>query len=97
MIFFRQIKYSTRQSKGQYARLAFMDMDKEARPWDLLRTDIEHVPDDIQNARLKACHSCEMYIKVPGVCIKCGCLMNLKTKLPHAYCPIDKWGKYSSA
>ena len=71
-------------------------MDKEARPWDFLNPEVEYVPEDIQNARLDACHSCELYIKVPGVCKKCGCIMKLKTKLAHAYCPIDKWDKYSA-
>ena len=41
--------------------------------------------------RMQTCLGCEHLIKLTHQCKKCGCLMNLKTKLSEAKCPINKW------
>ena len=41
--------------------------------------------------RMQICLGCEHLIKLTHQCKKCGCLMNLKTKLKDATCPIGKW------
>lgn len=66
-------------------------MDKEAKPWDFLNPNTEYVEKHIKDARLEQCYTCEFYMKVPGLCKKCGCVMALKTALKHASCPIGKW------
>jgi len=49
---------------------------------------IEKVESD---KRMQTCLGCEHLIKLTHQCKKCGCLMNLKTKLKDATCPIEKW------
>lgn len=39
--------------------------------------------------RLEICGKCQYYRR--GRCGKCGCVMNLKTRLRSAHCPINKW------
>lgn len=63
----------------------------KARPWDLLNKNIEHVETELANTRLDICKACPEYIKATHQCKKCGCIMNLKVKLPHASCPLHKW------
>lgn len=65
--------------------------DKEARPWDVLNPAIEKVDDKTYDKRMNICKSCEHFFKPTSQCKKCGCLMNLKAKLPHATCPIGEW------
>jgi rRNA maturation protein Nop10 len=67
---------------------------KPARPWDLLNPNIENVPEEIKNKRYAICTSCELLNTVTKTCAACGCFMALKTKLPHAFCPKDKWDIY---
>ena len=40
--------------------------------------------------RMQICLGCEHLIKLTHQCKKCGCLMNLKTKLKDSTCPIGK-------
>jgi hypothetical protein len=37
------------------------------------------------------CEQCPHYNKKTTQCGICGCFMPLKTKLPHAECPLGKW------
>ena len=67
--------------------------EKKARPWDLFNKNIEKVSKEIHEKRMSICKSCEHFISATTQCKKCGCFMNLKTKLPHADCPINKWGQ----
>jgi len=39
--------------------------------------------------RLAICEGCQYYRR--GRCGKCGCVMNLKSRLRSAHCPIKKW------
>lgn len=64
---------------------------RQAMPWDLLNPTIEHVDDVTRDARLAICRTCPFFIKKTQQCRKCLCIMPLKTKLPHAYCPEGKW------
>lgn len=63
----------------------------KARPWDLLNKNIELVETELSEQRLNICKACPKYIKATHQCKECGCIMNLKTKLPHASCPLNKW------
>jgi hypothetical protein len=63
----------------------------ESRPWDLLNPFIDFVPEDVMQSRLDICKACPELIKLTNQCKKCGCLMHLKTKVPHATCPLGKW------
>jgi len=64
------------------------------RPWDLINPNINNVPEDTFNHRFEICKNCPSLIKITNQCKKCGCFMNAKAKLPHATCPIGKWGAY---
>jgi hypothetical protein len=69
------------------------DKQKKARPWDLFNKNIERVPSDIKSQRLNMCKACPELIKLTTQCKKCGCFMDAKTELPHAECPLGKWGR----
>lgn len=67
--------------------------NRPARPWDLFNKNLKKVESEISSKRLEICRSCEHFIKMTSQCKECGCIMNLKTKLPNAECPIHKWGQ----
>lgn len=67
--------------------------DRPARPWDLFNTTLGRVEDEIAKKRLDICKACPELIELTTQCKKCGCLMNQKTKLPNAECPLGKWGQ----
>lgn len=69
--------------------------NKESRPWDFLNPNTEYAPKDVQEDRYRICESCTLFNPVLKKCTACGCFMQLKTRLAHAYCPKDKWGSYS--
>ena len=65
----------------------------KARPWDLLNPKIGRVDDDVFEYRYKNhCLNCPSLIQATKTCKKCGCFMAEKAKLPHASCPLGKWG-----
>lgn len=68
-----------------------MENTKKARPWDIFNKNLEKVSDQIQKERMEICRGCDHFIKMTNQCTECGCIMTLKTKLPHAECPINKW------
>jgi hypothetical protein len=63
------------------------------KPWDMFNPNIEKLSEEIAQKRLDMCLGCDRLIKITNQCKECGCFMNLKTKLPNAFCPIGKWGK----
>jgi hypothetical protein len=67
--------------------------DRPARPWDMFNKNIQKVETEIAAKRLEICRACPELIKLTEQCKKCGCFMAAKTKLPHAECPLQKWGK----
>lgn len=66
-------------------------MSNSVKPWDLLNPNKERSEEDLQKHRFEICKTCEHFIKLSNQCKKCGCFMNLKTKLKDATCPIQKW------
>lgn len=60
------------------------------RPWHML-TDEPRASEEKAQERMSICLSCPELIKITHQCKKCGCIMNLKTKLENATCPIGKW------
>lgn len=67
----------------------------DSRPWHLLNPDRLLDNESIINKRLEICKACPELISATTQCKKCGCLMNLKTRLAEAECPIGKWHKES--
>jgi len=65
---------------------------KPVRPWDMFNPNKDRVSDEAQKRRLSICKSCPFFIKITHQCSKCGCIMDAKTKLADASCPIGKWG-----
>jgi hypothetical protein len=70
--------------------------DRPARPWDLFNKNIGRVQTEIAEQRLAICKECPELVSATSQCKKCGCLMNLKTKLPNASCPIGKWDRVTN-
>jgi Family of unknown function (DUF6171) len=66
---------------------------RPARPWDLFNKNLGRVNDSVFSERLEICRACPSFIKATTQCKECGCIMNLKTKLPNAECPLGKWGQ----
>lgn len=69
---------------------------RQVRPWDLLRSKKEgeageRASKEKQEKRMSICQECPRFVKLTSQCLECGCIMNLKTKLEHATCPIGKW------
>jgi hypothetical protein len=63
----------------------------DTRPWDLINPKTEWAGETTANERLLICKACPELITLTSQCKKCGCFMNLKTKLEKATCPIGKW------
>lgn len=62
-------------------------------PWDLINPKIEKLNKEDTDKRLEICLSCDRLIKLTRQCKECGCFMDMKARLPHASCPIGKWGE----
>lgn len=67
--------------------------DKPARPWDFFNKNVDRVSLEIYEKRMSICQSCPELIKTTKQCKICLCIMPAKARLPHADCPIGKWGK----
>jgi hypothetical protein len=70
-----------------------MENNRTARPWDIFNSNIKKVEVEIKSQRMDICNSCEHLIPAVKACTQCGCFMEAKTTLPHAECPIGKWGR----
>jgi hypothetical protein len=66
--------------------------DRPARPWDIFNKNLEKVMPAVQKERMDICNACPFLIKATKQCMKCGCFMAVKTRLPNATCPEGKWG-----
>lgn len=66
-------------------------MSDNVKPWDLLNPNQPRSEEELMQARLDICKSCEFFRAKTEQCKKCGCFMKLKTKLKNANCPIGKW------
>jgi hypothetical protein len=60
-------------------------------PFDLLNINTKWVSDEIKKERLDICLSCPELIQLTKTCKKCGCFMEIKTKLEASKCPIGEW------
>lgn len=60
-------------------------------PLDILNPNTEYIDDNEFNSRYNICLSCPELIKLSKQCRQCGCLMNVKTKMKAARCPLGKW------
>ena len=47
------------------------------------------VPLEVHHERMRVCKECVHCNK--GICSKCGCILNFKTRLKGTECPIGKW------
>jgi hypothetical protein len=65
----------------------------QTRPWDIINPNEKKISDDLKEKRLSICRECIEYVKLTTQCKKCGCIMEIKTRLEAAECPIGKWGK----
>lgn len=63
----------------------------ETRPWDIVNPSTQWADEEKEKERFSICKACPELIKLTKQCKKCGCLMNLKTKLEMATCPLGKW------
>ena len=68
-----------------------IDDVKPVRPWHLFSKKKERSPESLQKERMAICKDCPFFIKVTGQCSKCGCIMEAKTRLAEASCPVNKW------
>lgn len=71
-------------------------IQRQVRPWDLLKSKEpgsmgERVSEEEQQKRISICRECPRFVKLTSQCLECGCIMNLKTKLAAATCPLGKW------
>ena len=48
-------------------------------------------PDELARERIKICQECPNFRKMIRQCSLCGCMIDLKTKLLEASCPIEQW------
>jgi hypothetical protein len=66
-------------------------MSKTVKPWDLLNSNKKRSDKLTADERFSICKGCPQFIKLSNQCKKCGCFMQLKTKLEDAECPIGRW------
>lgn len=52
------------------------------------------VPDAVARSRMAICKKCE-FLTSANFCSKCKCMMNIKTRIAVAKCPIGKWVPYT--
>ncbi len=62
-----------------------------SKPWDLLNPNEPRSEEELKKQRLSICRQCLEYISLTTQCKKCGCVMEFKTRLENAVCPIGKW------
>lgn len=67
--------------------------NRPARPWDIFNKNLNNIAPAIAEERINICQSCEFFVKATRQCKKCGCFMDMKTKLLNAECPVGKWGQ----
>jgi hypothetical protein len=60
-------------------------------PLDMLNPMRKKSPEDLAETRMSICKACPELIKLTSQCKKCGCFMEMKTKLEAAKCPLGKW------
>ncbi len=62
------------------------------RAKDFLKgTRLELVSSEAAAARMAVCEPCPSFVALTKQCSQCGCLMEVKTYLLKAVCPLGKW------
>ena len=56
---------------------------------DIVKGDLEYVPQETKRKRIEICNVCEH--NRMQLCKLCGCMIQMKTTLKKASCPIGKW------
>ena len=56
---------------------------------DKITGNLKYVDKAVSEARLSQCHSCPS-LKI-GMCTKCGCIVEFKTRYEQSTCPEGKW------
>ena len=46
---------------------------------------------EVAQHRIEICNSCEFLLEITRNCKKCGCFVDVKTKISHTSCPVKKW------
>ncbi len=46
---------------------------------------------DLAAKRMAICQTCDYYQRKYSRCMKCGCILPVKTRIPGMKCPISKW------
>ena len=69
--------------------MSFIEKLKSAKTKIVDSIKILQVDDDIRDARLEVCKSCEHLSY--HVCTQCGCFVQAKAALISAKCPLNKW------
>jgi hypothetical protein len=60
-------------------------------PLDLLNPQTKYIEGNVHKDRMNICKACPELIALTTQCKKCGCFMEIKTKLEAAKCPLGKW------
>jgi hypothetical protein len=60
-------------------------------PLDLLNPMTQNADNETATNRMKICLECPELLNITHQCKKCGCFMNVKTRLNAAKCPLGKW------
>lgn len=51
------------------------------------------VSEEMYKERMDICNSCENLSEKVKMCSECNCIMPVKAKFAHFYCPIKKWDR----
>ena len=65
-----------------------------AKPWDILNKN-KRSTEEVYKERMDICGKCEFLFTPTKQCMKCGCFMEIKTKINNAFCPMGKWFSYT--
>jgi hypothetical protein len=65
--------------------------ERKASPLDFFRKSTEYSSEEETTRRYSICTECPHFLAITKQCVKCGCFMQIKTKLAHAECPVNKW------
>jgi uncharacterized paraquat-inducible protein A len=67
------------------------DKPKDVKFLDLFNPNQPRSEQEEIEARLAICQTCKYFKPHQRRCQKCGCFMDLKTRLHNASCPMGKW------